>query len=68
MKVPVTVEYTHVEKDDDFGEWSGPGVSVSCSRCGHVVEVLGSTDASIMRGCVMLKEECPNRERNFYTE
>ena len=43
-----------------------PGVCVTCGRCGHEVEVGGQSGASIRRGLVTLREECPEGERNFY--
>lgn len=63
MRVNVTVEEVELEGDHD-----NPidGVAVCCGRCGHTVEVFGTSDASIKRGCVMLREECPKGEKNFY--
>lgn len=45
-----------------------PGVTVTCGRCGKVVEVFGTSDASIKRGFVMLREDCDEGEENFYVE
>ena len=42
------------------------GITVSCDRCDHSVEVFGTSDASEKRGCVMLREDCPRDEKNFY--
>ena len=63
MRVKVAVEEIEME-----GEGDNPteGVSVCCGRCGHSVEVFGTSEASIKRGCVMLREECPRGESNFY--
>lgn len=44
-----------------------PGVVVTCGRCGHHVQSFGQGEGSIKRCMVLLKEECPNSERNFYT-
>ena len=44
-----------------------PSITVTCTQCGHEVEVYGDSEASIKRGCVMLREECPEDEHNFYT-
>ena len=41
-------------------------VEVSCSRCGHATRSFGSTDASIKRCLVMLREESLRGEHNFY--
>jgi hypothetical protein len=56
-----------VEETDMAGDY-GPvaGLLVTCSRCGHQVEVFGTSEASARRGAVMLAEECPGRKRNFY--
>jgi hypothetical protein len=43
-----------------------PGICATCSRCAHEVEVFGTSEASVKRACVMLREECPSDERNFY--
>ena len=61
MRVEVEVEETEVATD------SGreiPGVIVTCTKCGHSVEVFGTSIRSIKRGCAMLGEDC--NERNFY--
>lgn len=39
---------------------------LTCRRCGHEVEVFGTDGDSARRGAVMLREECPNGEKNFY--
>jgi hypothetical protein len=44
-----------------------PGVEVQCTRCQHTVQVFGRGEASVRRGCAMLREECPLGRRNFYT-
>lgn len=62
MRVIVNVEEDEIE--GDYG--SAPGIRVTCGRCGLEVEVLGQGEASVRRGCVMLREECPRAERNFY--
>jgi hypothetical protein len=48
-------------------QWMAPGLSVVCPRCGHEVEVYGTSDASERRACMMLQKECPRRERNYYS-
>jgi hypothetical protein len=52
------VECEVMETDD--------GVQAECSRCGHCEESYGSSEASVKRCLVMLRENCPNNERNFY--
>lgn len=62
MRVTADVDYADV--DGDYGVVEG--LSVTCSRCGHCVEVGGTENASALRGAVMLREECPRGENNFY--
>ena len=63
--VRVTVE--EIELDGDKGgRGEVPSVRVTCARCSHEVEVYGTSDDSVTRGCVMLREECPRGESNFY--
>jgi hypothetical protein len=61
--VRVEVEVEGVELENNSGR-EIPGITVTCTKCGHTVEVFGQSEASIKRGCVMLKEMCD--ERNFY--
>jgi hypothetical protein len=61
MIITVSVEETELE--GDYG--SIPGVIVTCDRCGMDVEVYGTSENSIKRGCIMLKEQCD--ENNFYS-
>jgi hypothetical protein len=63
MQINVTIR--EVEMEGDYGN-AIDGVSVSCSRCGHSIDVFGTSVASIRRGCMMLREQCPNDEANFY--
>ncbi len=61
----VKCESEEIELDGD-GEDLVESICVSCTRCQHAVEVFGRSDRSIRRGLVMLREECPNGEQNFY--
>lgn len=63
MRVECTVE--EVELEGDNGNLVD-GLCVSCSRCDHQVEVFGTHDRSLRRALVMLREECPEEESNFY--
>jgi hypothetical protein len=63
MKVPVEVEETFLENDEGI---EVEGVCVMCTRCDHSVEVFGRSEKSILRGCAMLREDCPENEENFY--
>ena len=56
-----------VQADVEEVEVEGrPGLVVTCEKCGHAVEVYGTSGASARRGAVMLSEECPEGEKNFY--
>jgi hypothetical protein len=60
----VSVDISEEEIEGDFGTVSG--LQLSCTRCGHTVEVGGTGSASAKRGACMLREECPFAENNFY--
>jgi DNA polymerase III subunit epsilon len=62
-EVPVDVE--EVELENERGV-KIDGVKITCGRCDHEVEVFGTSEASVKRGCAMLRDECPLGERNFY--
>ena len=55
-----------VELSGDHGDI--PGVAAECSRCGHTTESFGTGEASIIRCLVLLREECPFGERNYYVD
>jgi hypothetical protein len=61
----VECEVHEVELENDHGRLVA-GVSVSCSRCDHETESFGTTERSVKRCLVLLREECPNGEDNFY--
>jgi hypothetical protein len=42
------------------------GVRVSCGRCSHETESFGTEEVSVRRCLVLLREECPKGEHNFY--
>ena len=60
----ITVEVEEDELDGDYGSVSG--LRITCPRCGHEVEVFGTDERSAKRGAVMLREECPRGESNYY--
>jgi hypothetical protein len=62
MLVRCTVE--EVTMEGDYAEVES--VCAECSRCGHSEESYGTSDASIARCMVMLRENCPRGEQNFY--
>lgn len=63
MKVPCDVSYADLENDSGH---TVEGVIVTCSRCAHQEESFGTSEASVRRCLVMLRENCPRGERNFY--
>lgn len=64
MRILCSVDQTTLE--GDYGEVDG--VEVTCSRCGHTTESYGTSEASVKRCLVLLREECPRRENNFYAD
>lgn len=64
MQVTATID--EVELEGDYGPIDG--VEAACTRCGHVTESFGTSEASIRRCLVLLREECPKQECNFYVE
>jgi hypothetical protein len=45
---------------------STPGVQATCSRCNHATESYGTDSPSIRRCLVLMREECPREESNYY--
>jgi hypothetical protein len=63
----VLCEASETELEGDYVDWV-EGVCVVCSRCGHETEACGTSDASIRRCLVTLREECPRGESNLYLD
>ena len=63
MNVPCTIEYTDLENDEGR---TVEGVTAICSRCGHRTESFGTSVHSVRRCLVLLREECPRGQRNYY--
>jgi len=61
-RIIATIE--EVELDGDYGEI--PSVEATCTRCDHTTESYGQESASIRRCLVLLREECPRDESNYY--
>ena len=61
----VEVEITLTDVENDQGRMI-PGVSARCTKCDLTVEVYGQADNSKRRACMLLKEDCPEDETNFY--
>lgn len=60
----VSVDIQQEEVEGDYGWYDG--LRVTCDRCGHSVEVLGTSNRSAGYAAIKLREECPNGESNFY--
>jgi ribosomal protein S27E len=60
MRVECTVQETTEDGRD--------AVTAECGRCGHETTSFGTSDASIRRCLVLLREECPEGEENFYVD
>jgi hypothetical protein len=63
----VTVATAKATVKDETGR-EAEGLTLMCSRCGKTVEVFGTSDASVKRGFVKLREICKETGRNFYVE
>jgi hypothetical protein len=61
----VACEAEEVELEGDFGPVGG--VCARCRRCGHETESFGTSEASVRRCLVRMREECPRRQLNYYT-
>lgn len=61
----VDCEVVEVELETESGK-SVEGVEVTCLRCGHATQSYGTSDASVKRCLVLLREECPEDEKNYY--
>ncbi len=65
MRVECEVTEVTLTNDDDR---EVEGVCATCSRCGCETESFGTGEASVKRCLVLLREQCPKGERNFYVE
>jgi hypothetical protein len=63
----VVCDVVETDLEGDYADYV-EGVCVVCSRCGHETESYGTSDASIRRCFVVLRETCPNEEHNFYVD
>lgn len=65
-KVDVEIEEVDDIEDEDGGDREG--VRATCSRCDHVTESFGQGPKSRVRCVMLMKEECPNGESNYYVD
>ena len=64
MKIICTVDSAELDGDYD----TVPRVTAECARCGHETESYGDGAASVRRCLVLMREECPRGESNYYTQ
>jgi hypothetical protein len=64
ISMKINVEIDHSDVDGDYGPVDG--LCLVCKRCGYEVKVAGTREDSARRGAVLLREECPMNENNFY--
>ena len=57
------VEQISLKNDSGF---ETPSVQATCNKCGHITESFGDLSSSVKRCLVLMNEECPRREHNFY--
>lgn len=62
--VQCDIEFTELTSDSGR---EVEGVVATCSRCGHTTESFGTEGPSIRRCLVLMREECPEGENNWYT-
>ena len=61
----VTVTVDHVTLEGDYSD-DIPSVLVTCSKCGNDARAYGTTDASVKRCIVELRDACPDGTGNYY--
>lgn len=65
MMARVLCKIDEVELENDNGHMID-GVEATCSKCGHSTESFGTSETSVKRCLVLLREECPEGEENYY--
>jgi len=63
LRVEIEIEDTLVAEG---GQTPRPGLSATCSRCDHCVEVAGEGPSAEMALQTLLRRTCPLREQNRY--
>ncbi len=64
-KVKCFISFDTGENDDGYEVVRTFAV---CDKCGHETMSYGDHDGSIKRCLVLMREECPRNESNFYIE
>lgn len=65
MRVEVEIDLVTLENDSGREIES---VCATCLRCDHTTESFGTSERSRRRCLVLLKEECPLNEDNYYID
>jgi hypothetical protein len=60
----ITCEIEEIELDGNSKPI--PSVQATCSRCDHVTESYGTSEASVRRCLAVMREECPCGQTNYY--
>lgn len=60
----VIATISRIDLDGDYG--TVEGVEATCERCGHTEESFGTSEASMKRCALLMRENCPRGEKNFY--
>jgi hypothetical protein len=63
MRVRCDIDYGETENERGFPVAC---VEATCGRCGHTTTAYGDSSASVRAALVMMREECPEGESNFY--
>lgn len=66
MTVHCDVRHDEVEHEDSGRMVAG--TRATCERCGHETIAYGSSDGSRKRCLMLMREQCPNGESNYYVE
>jgi hypothetical protein len=62
--VRVTCSIEEIDLEGDYSTIDS--VCATCTRCEHVTESFGTSSSSVRRCLVLMREECPRGENNFY--
>lgn len=65
MQVECKIEEVEVENERGFMQ---AAMRATCGECGHCEDSFGTSEKSTKRSLIMLKENCPRDEKNFYVE
>ncbi len=62
----VECEVAEVDIDNEDTGQVQEGVLLTCSRCDHMEESFGTSEKSVRRCLVLMRENCEFNEENFY--